>query len=105
MIEDENMVSMFDEQLEKDPQLLSFEETYENLDLLKRKLDMKLKEKGLDPKDFEIVSNQYYGDNQRKSQLSLHPHLPPIHNFQSRNRLDSHFSSSTTANIISQKPV
>lgn len=67
---------MFDDTLEKDPKQLTFEETYENLNLLNRKMIKKLKEKGLN-QNFEIVkSSQYYSK-----------HSP--NRFRSRDRIES----------------
>jgi hypothetical protein len=37
-------MGMFDDPLEKDPKLLSFEETYENLDILNSRMVSKLHE-------------------------------------------------------------
>ena len=46
--DDEHYVQMFDEQLVKDPSQLTFEETFENLLLLNRKVVRKLNDIGLD---------------------------------------------------------
>lgn len=50
-------VQMFDDPLERDPQNLTFEETFENLDLLNRRLVQKLNDAGLDH-DYELTKNK-----------------------------------------------
>ena len=62
-------VHMFDDPIERDPQSLSFEETFENLNLLNRRLVTKLNEHGLDQR-FEVLLHNH---NRRKSRHSLAP--------------------------------
>ncbi len=60
---------MFDDPLERDPQNLTFEETFENLDLLNRRLVQKLNEAGLD-QEYELTNNKSFIANKRNSIMS-----------------------------------